>query len=694
MTGALVIVESAAKCKIIEKYLNSATDLKGPFTVLASFGHIHSLPDKELGINTDTWTVAYVQDQKKVATIKKLQNAARTASIVYLASDMDLEGNAIAAHLKSALGLKRVGYDYHRVTFNEITKPALVAAFSHPTDIDYNSVQAQETRRILDRIVGYQLSPLLWRNFPGRSGLSAGRVQSAALGMISDRCSQYSNHMCEEKWCATGSFKGSNGTVFKASLQETFKSESEARAFIAKISSLDKVWQIEFVKKDTQKNPPPPFTTSTLQQECYSKLRISAKKTMEIAQQLYESGVITYMRTDSVSLSKQAQSSIIQYLKNTFAEDFLRARQYTNKDSAQEAHEAIRPTDPSKLREDLTGPVKKVYELIRKRAIASQMSAAIYASVTYVITHRESSYIFKGTSETLRFEGYLKLYGSKQLKELKDNTECNNVRIKSVIIETEYTQPPCLFNESSIIKAMEKGGIGRPSTYVSIIDKLFAKMYIEKRKADSSVRTGLRITSLFTKASTETTQESIEICIGDKSSDSVLVTPLGIDIIQFLRGVVPDLIDISFTSKLEDKLDEISVAKATKSDVLNNFYTGFRAAVASKESIRTMEVQGPTSNIIKSFGSIHIVNSKYGVAMLNTNTSKYTNLQVFLEWRKITAMDISERDIAFLMSLPIAVSATKSIAFGRYGLYIQDGKKNIRLDKKKWNQIYDGDLAV
>lgn len=683
----LVIVESAAKCKIIEKYLNSCGFDK-KFKVIACFGHINGLPLKELGVNKDTWTATYILDSKKTHVIKKLRDSVATSDIVYIASDNDLEGDAIAYHLKTTLKLNKLGEDYWRVTFNEITKNAIKQAFSNPGDINMKNVFAQETRRILDRIVGYELSPILWNYV--KDAKSAGRVQSACLNLIVSKFKDYTEHVPVSEFSMNGIWKY-NEMKLSGKLYEPETDKEEQYLEYMNELKLAKKFVATFSKKEVKKNPPPPYTTSSLQQDCYTQLRLSNKKTMLIAQELYESGMITYMRTDSVEISSIAQKIIIDYITQTYTETYVRARKYNSKESAQGAHEAIRPTDITNDGSELNDDSKRLYDLIRKRTLASQMAAAKYSHLDYIISpDKNTKYIFKGSTETLIFDGYLRIYKSdNDITEPFDiNTdELHYVKLQSLKLTGSFSQPPTLYNESSIIKTLEQNGIGRPSTYVSILDKLYSRFYIQKKKADvKELESCEYVLNVKTK---DIDKKTITIKVGDTKKDALIPTDLGIGVIKFLTDLVPYLVNPEFTANMEKELDEISENNKSKNDVLNGFYTKFDSSIKAIP-VTQQKVEKTKKEEIKE--NISVIKSKYGRAIYVKDSNKYINIESFLAWRK--QEDMSEKDIQFMLSLPITIPNTnQTIEIGRYGLYIKDGKMNKKLNKSEWDKVYDGDLG-
>ena len=741
----LVIVESAAKAKTIEKYLNSIQELNhlGKFKVIASLGHIQDLPDKELGINTTEWSVNYIPLKTKSAVIKTLKSESKNASMVYIASDMDLEGNAIAYHLKNILQLKKP--KYARVIFNEITKGALKTAFLNPGDIDMNMFAAQETRRILDRIVGYELSPLLWRRFVTQS-LSAGRVQSAGLKMIVTRYKNACDHNPETYWTCESSFNldKSYSTAIDTSLsaslylKETDKimywtTDEETRVKFEKflnkiISKQNTPWLINYTQKKVLKNSSAPFTTSTFQQEIYNLYHIPPKVAMQSAQRLYEAGYITYMRTDSVQLSDDSQKDILKYISSHYGVDNSSLRVFkTKQQNAQEAHEAIRPTDPNmssiQLPETVSDVDRKIYSLIWRRVIASQMIAAEYNEISYIIDIPDSElnlkYYFRGKISLLTKEGYLLVYSPDTKIDHKVCSMWKNIltsKIKNTFIQKlkglpYVTKAQTLYNESSIIKSFEKEGIGRPSTYATIIDKLYSRKYIEKGECPQKEvpcyeyewlkdTTHTSDTS-YTFKRTETTLTS-----ASKEKDLLLPTSLGIRVIEYLEPLVPFLLDTAFTSHMESDLDKIMQGNTNKITILNDFYTIFHASVekaknemkdiknnSSKMKDKTCEtkklIPKEESIIHKYTDDLMVIKTKYGNALLQISTSKWYSIKPFIEWKNKVYSEVSDQDIRFIMSLPINIDTTdRKLHLGPYGLYIKDAINNYILPEEYWEKAY------
>jgi DNA topoisomerase-1 len=739
----LVIVESAAKAKTIEKYLNSIQELNhlGKFKVLASLGHIQDLPDKELGINTTEWSVNYIPLKTKSALIKTLKSESKNASMVYIASDMDLEGNAIAYHLKNILQLKKP--KYARVIFNEITKGALKTAFLNPGDIDMNMFAAQETRRILDRIVGYELSPLLWRRFVTQS-LSAGRVQSAGLKMIVTRYKNACEHNPETYWTCESNFnlEKSNSSAIDTSLSATlylketdkimyWTTDEQTRinfeSFLNKlISKQNTPWIINYSQKKVLKNPSAPFTTSTFQQEVYNLYHIPPKVAMQSAQRLYEAGYITYMRTDSVQLSDDSQKDILKYISTHYGADNGSPRIFkTKQQNAQEAHEAIRPTDPnmssSQLPETISEIDRKIYSLIWRRVIASQMIAAEYNEISYIIdipdNEFNSTYYFRGKISLLTKEGYLVVYSPDTKIDHQICSMWKNIvisKLQKIYIQKlkglpYVTKAQTLYNESSIIKSFEKEGIGRPSTYATIIDKLYTRKYIEKGECPQKEVTCFEYEWLKETVDNVNTFKRVQTTLtsATKEKDLLLPTSLGIRVIEYLEQLVPFLLDTAFTSHMESDLDKIMQGNTNKITILNDFYTIFHASVEkaknemkaitsskTKDESREAKLTPKQESIIHKYtNDLMIVKTKYGPALLQLSTSKWYSIKSFIEWKNKDYSDVTEQDIRFIMSLPINIETTdRKLCLGPYGLYIKDATNNYILPEEYWGKAYNNTL--
>jgi len=546
----LVIVESPTKAKTLQKFLGK------DYKVVASFGHIRDLPEHSFGVDVNNnFAPKYVILPKSKKVVKFLKEQVKKADIVILATDEDREGEAIAWHLKEVLGLKDDS-SYERIVFHEIVKSTIEEALKNPRKIDMNLVNAQQARRILDRIVGYKLSPFLWKKI--MKGLSAGRVQSVAVRLVVERERERENFTPQEYWTIEGVFE-KEGKEFKASLYKIgekvldkfeFSTKQKAYQVVEKLKKGDfKIEKIE--KKEIKRNPLPPFTTSTLQQQAWQKFKFPAKLTMQIAQYLYETGRITYHRTDSLNLSNLALSSARKFIIENFGEKYYKFRKYKAKGRVQEAHEAIRPTYPDKtpqklkIQEKLDERSFKLYDLIWRRFIASQMESALFDSTILEIkcSSRDFSepYFFKSEGEVLKFEGFLKVYplNIKEIKlpPLKEKEKINLLKLEPI---QHFTQPPPLYTEATLIKALEKEGIGRPSTYAPILSTIQERNYVKKDK-----------------------------------NKFLRPTLIGKVVNDLLVEHFPKIVDIKFTAYLEEDLDKIAQGKKEWVKVLEEFYYPF-----------------------------------------------------------------------------------------------------------------------
>ena len=478
MAKNLVIVESPAKAKTIEKFLGK------DFQVESSFGHIADLPSKEIGINVDgDFMPNYRVPSDKKALVKKLKELASKAETVWLASDEDREGEAIAWHLYEQLKLN--DSKTKRIVFHEITQKAILKAVENPRTIDYNLVNAQQARRVLDRLVGYELSPVLWRKVKG--GLSAGRVQSVAVRLIVEREREIQNFVPQASYKVVAEFVTQEGKNFKASLPKNFETKEEAKTFLN--SSIGAQFVVDDLqKKPAKKSPAAPFTTSTLQQEASRKLGFPVAKTMMIAQRLYEAGLITYMRTDSFNLSEDAKADAMQEIISSYGKAYSKPRNYsTNSKGAQEAHEAIRPTNMSQQTVSVDFDQNRLYDLIWKRTIASQMSSAQVERTNVRIVNNNNDSVFTANGEMIKFEGFLKVYLEGNDNEDEEQAgmlptlAVNEVLKNKYITATErYTKGPYRYTEASLVKSLEELGIGRPSTYAPTISTIQKREYVQK----------------------------------------------------------------------------------------------------------------------------------------------------------------------------------------------------------------------
>ena len=574
MSKNLVIVESPAKAKTIEKFLGK------DFKVASSFGHIADLPSKELGVNVDgDFTPKYIVNDDKKKVVNELKKLAKNADYVWLASDEDREGEAIAWHL--ANNLKLTSKNSKRIVFSEITKNAILRAIEQPRDIDYNLVNAQQARRVLDRLVGYELSPVLWKKVKG--GLSAGRVQSVAVRLIVEQERAIRDFIPQESFKTQASFLSTSQKLIPAQLNQNFESEAEAEKFLT--SNPGAVYTVDDVqKKPAKKSPAAPFTTSTLQQEASRKLYFSVSKTMTLAQRLYEAGHITYMRTDSVNLSKEAQNNIGNYIDAQYGEAYKQLRSFKTKNKgAQEAHEAIRPTNFNANQLSLEYDQARLYELIWKRTLASQMSDAKLERTQISINADQYKPQFIAKGEVIVFDGFLKVYMEGvddedeeiqgMLPKVKVGEQLSLQNIKSV---QRFTRPPYRFSEAALVKKMEELGIGRPSTYAPTISTIQNRNYIQKGTSEGEERKYMELTLVDDQVSKQLLTEMVG---ADKGK--LIPTDIGTIVNDFLVENFESILDFNFTAQVEQSFDDIASGTEDWTAMLKNFYTSFHETVES-----------------------------------------------------------------------------------------------------------------
>lgn len=729
----LVVVESASKAKTIQTYLNRSERLKasgagGTFKVMASMGHVMDLPPKKMGVETKGWEAEYVVTERGAETVRKLVGEARGAERIYLAADPDREGEAIAHHLKTVF--ERAGIPEGRmvrVAFHEITEEALVEAVLNPRAMDRDLIEAQEARRILDRVVGYEASPLLWRRF-ATTQLSAGRVQSAALKWIVERHQAFLEHTYEPYWTLEGQFEllGKLPVTARAVTPERWTDEGEIRKALAQLKKKGK-WTVEMTQKMGTRRPPAPFTTSSLQQEAATKHGFSIESTMQIAQKLYEMGAITYMRTDSTTLSKTAQSQILKWIGDTYGEGMAQARTYKTKvANAQEAHEAIRPTDVGRRAADLefaaaakgaggAEGMRKLYELIWRRTVASQMKEASVRVVTYRIGRSGLDIVFQGSEEVLTELGFLTVLQPEAKVEprllagLDALMAGNGGTVEPIGFEFKghVTRPEPLYQEASLVKQLEKKGIGRPSTFAPILKKLMQKGYVYKGAAPAHVETVSHYRmSVGTGSDIKTEEESLTI--GGKETSALVPSSLGIRVVEYLDEALAKVVDANFTARMEQQLDDISRGELSKVEMLDTFYRSFHPDVEramaiqktfsdsakkdkkAKEGTEANAELAP-SNVLMPFESLgaNVVQTRYGPALYITAQKAFVSVTPLLQWRKKTLEELTQTDVRFLMKLPLAVEGTgMEIWMGRYGLYVKNEGVSMKLNRGCWDAIY------
>ena len=585
MKDNLVIVESPAKAKTIEKFLGDK------YKVLSSYGHIRDLKKRSFSVDEKTFAPQYEVPADKAKVVAQLKSQAEQANMIWLASDEDREGEAISWHLYEVLGLKPE--NTRRIVFHEITKPAILDAIEHPRQIDLNLVNAQQARRVLDRIVGFKLSPVLWRKV--KPSLSAGRVQSVAVRLIVEREREIENFKCEENYRVTALFHSADGSEVKAVLSRRFATIEEAKAFLESLKT-SKFSIQDIQTKPVKRTPAPPFTTSTLQQEAAHKLGFTVAQTMMVAQHLYESGRITYMRTDSVNLSKLCLSASKKVIEEQMGKEYVKTRQYhTSSKGAQEAHEAIRPTYMDQQQIEGNQQERRLYDLIWKRTIASQMADAEleHTMVTISIEGKEETFVAEG--EVVKFNGFLRVYSDANGEILYDNDNENenlstlpvmkvgeSLSREQIVATQRFSQRPVRYNEASLVRKLEELGIGRPSTYATTITTIQQREYVEKGDKPGEERAYQTITLMGDKL----TQTSHTTIVGQERG-KLLPTDTGIVVNDYLIENFPEIMDYNFTADIEKEFDEIAEGKMAWEGVVKNFYEGFEPLVEKSVNTHT-----------------------------------------------------------------------------------------------------------
>lgn len=682
MVKNLVIVESPAKAKTIEKFLGK------DYKVASSFGHIADLPTKELGVDTEgDFTPKYIVSKDKKDVVRKLKGLAKDADTVWLASDEDREGEAIAWHLAEELKLNKD--KTKRIVFHEITKSAILKAIENPRDINYNLVNAQQARRVLDRLVGYELSPVLWRKVKG--GLSAGRVQSVSVRLIVEREREIQNFTPEASFRIDAEFTTEEGKVFKAKLPKNFDTKKEAEDFLSKnIGANFKV--ADLTTKPAKKSPAPPFTTSTLQQEASRKLYFSVSKTMTMAQRLYEAGHITYMRTDSVNLSDDARKGAKNEILKAYGEKYSKSRQFKGKaKGAQEAHEAIRPTNFENHTVNADRDEQRLYELIWKRAIASQMSEAQLERTNVKIEADKHNKQFTANGEVLKFDGFLKVYLEGRDDEDEDLQEqegmlpalrVNEKLENNYITATErFTRPPYRYTEASLVKKLEELGIGRPSTYAPTISTIQNRNYIEKGSVDGVEREYVKLSLRNDNLKEEKLSETVG---SDKGK--LVPTDVGMVVNDFLVNHFSSILDYNFTAKVEEDFDNIAEGKEEWTRMMKDFYNDFHPHVKDVAENAEREVGErilgkdpetgkPVSVRLGKFGPMVQMGS-----VEDEEKPKFASLSPDQTLDSVTFEEAME-----LFKLPKELGEYKGekveVNNGRFGPYVKYGKKYVSLDK-------------
>ena len=683
MLKNLVIVESPAKAKTIEKFLGK------DYKVMSSYGHIRDLRKKNFSIDVENNFAPIYEipaDKKElVATLKKM---ASEAQMVWLASDEDREGEAISWHLYEVLGLKPE--NTRRIVFHEITPNAILNAIENPRSINMNLVDAQQARRVLDRIVGFELSPVLWKKI--KPALSAGRVQSVAVRLIVEREEEIKAFKSEPYFRVNAIFTTADGTEVKAELSKRLASEEEAQKFLNDcISATYKVDDVNV--KPMKKSPAPPFTTSTLQQEASRKLGFTVSQTMMVAQRLYEAGHITYMRTDSVNLSSLAINTISKEIKDKLGEQYLKVRHYhTNSKGAQEAHEAIRPTYIDKHSIDGTAQEKRLYTLIWKRTIASQMADAELEKTTIDITPSTRSEHFVATGEVIKFDGFLNVYIEGRDD---DNAEAeaegllpimkvgDNLENKSIAVTQRFTQQPVRYTEASLVKKMEELGIGRPSTYAPTISTIQQREYVEKGDKQGVKRDFITLTLKGNKISTRVKSETVG---ADKGK--LIPTDIGVVVNEFLTKYFPNILDYNFTANVEGKFDDVAEGKLQWTEEIGSFYEIFHPEVEEAMNMRLEHKVGERQLGVdpKTGKPVSVKIGRFGplVQLGEGDTEEKPQFASLLKGQSVSTITLEEalKLFEFPRTIGEYEGTDVTVAIGRFGPYIKHNNKFVSIPKE------------
>ena len=685
MQKNLVIVESPAKAKTIEKFLGK------DFKVMSSYGHIRDLKKKELSIDDKTLEPEYEIPEEKEKLVADLHNKAEKAEKVWLASDEDREGEAISWHLCEVLGLDK--QKTNRIVFHEITKPAILEAIEHPRHINMDLVNAQQARRVLDRLVGFKLSPVLWRKV--KPALSAGRVQSVAVRLIVEREREIQNFQSEVYYSVSGVFAITNpdgsASEVKALLANRFKTETEVMNFLEKCK--DATFVVDSIsKKPVKRTPAPPFTTSTLQQEAARKLGFSVSQTMMVAQHLYENGRITYMRTDSVNLSKLCLGASKNEIVNLYGDNYSKTRQYhTNSKGAQEAHEAIRPTYMDQMEIEGTAQEKRLYELIWKRTIASQMADAEIEKTTANIRVNDTDEMFVAQGEVVKFDGFIKVY-RESLDDEEQQDEFGHILppmkkgmqlTRREILATErFSQGPQRYTEASLVHKMEELGIGRPSTYAPTISTIQQREYVQKGDKKGEERPY----SLYQLKGKQISEKSRKEIVGSEKG-KLLPTDIGIVVNDFLMDNFTDIMDYNFTAKVEQDFDKIAEGEEKWTDMMKQFYKSFEPTVEKTMNSRQQHKAGERQlgNDPKTGRPVFVKIGRFG-PVVQIGTADDKDKPQFAQLPKDQSMEtITLEDALELFKLPRELGDYEhkpvTIGAGRFGPYILHDRQYTSMPK-------------
>lgn len=692
MAKNLVIVESPAKAKTIQKYLGK------DFEVKSSFGHIRDLPKKGMGINLENFTPDYEISADKKKVVADLKAASKKAETVWLASDEDREGEAIAWHLAQELKLK--SENTKRIVFHEITKNAILKAVENPREIDQNLVNAQQARRVLDRIVGFEMSPVLWKKV--KPGLSAGRVQSVAVRLIVEREKEIREFKPVPSYKVEGVFTNLEKQEISAKLKKDFTKEQDAENFLNQVQNIDfKVLNIDV--KPAQRSASAPFTTSTLQQEASNRLGYGVTTTMRVAQRLYEEGYITYMRTDSVNLSQEAINAAKSQILKEFGEEYSQPRNYVTKSaSAQEAHEAIRPTDFG-VKSIGDAQLNKLYQLIYKRTLASQMANAKLEKTVIEIGNPELPQHFEAQGEVIVFDGFLRAYGiyKNEDEEQEDGDKIlpkvnigEALAYKKITAVEKFSRPVSRFTEAGLVKKLEELGIGRPSTYAPTIQTIQNREYVDKREIEPKEREIVKLTLTKTGLKKEVLTEKFG---GDKNK--FVPTDIGIVVNDFLTTNFNEILDYGFTAKVEQDFDEIAKGEEKWKDVLKNFYSSFHPKIedvgenANRATGERLLGQDP-----KTGKNVYARIGRFGpmVQIGETDSDEKPIFASLMATQNIVTITLEEALELFKVPFDLQdyEGKTVTVGVGRFGPYVKWGEAFISLPKGENPLSVDYDRAV
>ena len=685
MKENLVIVESPAKAKTIEKFLGDK------YKVLSSYGHIRDLKKKSFSVDEKTFAPQYEVPADKAKVVALLKGQAQQASMVWLASDEDREGEAISWHLYEVLGLKPE--NTRRIVFHEITKPAILEAIEHPRQIDLNLVNAQQARRVLDRIVGFKLSPVLWRKV--KPSLSAGRVQSVAVRLIVEREREIEDFCPEENYRVTAVFRNADGSEVKAELSRRFPTIEEAQAFLESCKGCNFTVQ-DITTKPVKRTPAPPFTTSTLQQEAAHKLGFTVAQTMMVAQHLYENGRITYMRTDSVNLSKLCLSASKSVIAEQMGEEYVKTRQYhTSSKGAQEAHEAIRPTYMNQQQIEGTQQERRLYDLIWKRTIACQMADAELERTQVTISINGKEETFEADGEVIKFDGFLRVYSdlnsdgynegegdNENLSTLPAMTVGEQLSREQIVATQRFSQRPIRYNEASLVRKLEELGIGRPSTYATTITTIQQREYVEKGDKPGEER----VFQTLTLTGDDVVKESHTTIVGQERG-KLLPTDTGIVVNDFLKENFPEIMDYNFTADIEKEFDEIAEGRIAWEGVVRKFYEGFEPLVEKSVNTRTEhkvgermlgtdpETGAPVTVKIGRFGPV--------VQMGGTSTGQKPRFAQLSAGQKLETITLEEALELFRLPRKLGMYEGEPIVIGagKFGPYVSHRGSYVSIPK-------------